>query len=761
MFKQKFFGLLFLFGLSICSLSSFPINDTKDSSNTLDIEENSSEFINNDLDELNRYDYAPTEHFWGDTGYKSDSYADGSGTEADPYLISSELNWGLFDSNNRDATDDVIYYKVTKDLDLTKDNMSSKPITNAHNIHLDGDNHTISINLSYLDDSYFMYYGIFAQIHDSQIKNITFDVKSIKNYEMTPSAVTNRGMMFGTLAATVYRSDFYNIEVDVDDCVPTNTTIAIDDSNIVGEQFTIFVGNLFGAFNSSQLLTCYFKSGSKSFNINDKLIRTTYYIGGVAGMVKGQVNIVETEIEPLSINLSYTKNNDKHTVYNGLIYGRNGNLDEEEKCVYILDSYFNGNILHFSGSNIVFYNAMIGSEEQLVSGEVVNQVIAFLCGFYNFNEHEADNDITINETIISCNDYRHSDCFAILDNANEVDENEFLDSVLPILKTDYSFIGHELSSYDCIFENFIQVMNFSIALHTNDETVPDIMYRSIFGVEEFRLSCVKEELFVQGERSIVADNIAVEVLFVQKQNEDEYLFYCYDMEYIEEENGEFIHNPVEPDVEGKTLDYWVVPLTGDITDTVFSENHFIASEHEEYENIILGAILKDGEKTPTFVYPDTTYNIIYEANGGTINESEYPLTYKTGDKVVLPTDVTKEGYIFVGWYLDSRLTKKMIQSLSSFAQGTINVYAKYISKDTLNDGEFYVNIEVPGHSEDIITGTYKTGDVINLPVFTQDGYTLIGYRDNPYNEGESVSKVTVEKSNIFHTYYPVWGKAIK
>ncbi|MFA7111130.1 MAG: InlB B-repeat-containing protein, partial [Bacilli bacterium] len=205
--------------------------------------------------------------------------------------------------------------------------------------------------------------------------------------------------------------------------------------------------------------------------------------------------------------------------------------------------------------------------------------------------------------------------------------------------------------------------------------------------------------------------------------------------------------------------YWfVVDVDSDTSDVLYN------AESNYYFNTIFIARLDDGsgdeDEQPIFVYPDTTYNIIYEVNGGIMNDVEYPTTYKTGDKVVLPMGVSKEGYIFVGWYLDSRLTKKMIQSISTLAQGTITVYAKYISKDSLSDGEFYVNIEVPGHSEDIITGNYKTGDVIDLPTFTQEGYTLIGYRDNPYNEGELVSKVTVGTSNLFHTYYPVWAKEV-
>lgn len=47
--------------------------------------------------------------------------------------------------------------------------------------------------------------------------------------------------------------------------------------------------------------------------------------------------------------------------------------------------------------------------------------------------------------------------------------------------------------------------------------------------------------------------------------------------------------------------------------------------------------------------PVETWSITYVTDGGTIN-GEYPVTYTEGTVTVLPTDVTKPGYTFLGWF---------------------------------------------------------------------------------------------------------------
>lgn len=47
--------------------------------------------------------------------------------------------------------------------------------------------------------------------------------------------------------------------------------------------------------------------------------------------------------------------------------------------------------------------------------------------------------------------------------------------------------------------------------------------------------------------------------------------------------------------------------------------------------------------------PARTWNITYVTDGGTIG-GLYPVTYTEGTVTVLPTNVTKPGYTFLGWF---------------------------------------------------------------------------------------------------------------
>lgn len=75
----------------------------------------------------------------------------------------------------------------------------------------------------------------------------------------------------------------------------------------------------------------------------------------------------------------------------------------------------------------------------------------------------------------------------------------------------------------------------------------------------------------------------------------------------------------------------------------------------------------------TPVPTEKIYKITYVLNGGSF-ACEYPKTYKKGEYPELPSPV-KTGYIFLGWYSDSKLTKA-ITSLEGLAKD-VTVYAKW------------------------------------------------------------------------------------
>ena len=72
------------------------------------------------------------------------------------------------------------------------------------------------------------------------------------------------------------------------------------------------------------------------------------------------------------------------------------------------------------------------------------------------------------------------------------------------------------------------------------------------------------------------------------------------------------------------------------------------------------------------------YNpITYNLNGGTINEVGYPTSYVLGIGATLPTDVTKDGFDFEGWFDNGALSGSPITTITTSDCGSIELWAKW------------------------------------------------------------------------------------
>ena len=72
----------------------------------------------------------------------------------------------------------------------------------------------------------------------------------------------------------------------------------------------------------------------------------------------------------------------------------------------------------------------------------------------------------------------------------------------------------------------------------------------------------------------------------------------------------------------------------------------------------------------------TSYTVTFDSNGGSAVQSQ---SVTSGGKAVKPTDPSKEGFAFAGWYLDKETTTEY--DFSKLITGNITLYAKWVQNE--------------------------------------------------------------------------------
>ena len=120
-----------------------------------------------------------------------------------------------------------------------------------------------------------------------------------------------------------------------------------------------------------------------------------------------------------------------------------------------------------------------------------------------------------------------------------------------------------------------------------------------------------------------------------------------------------------------------------------------------------------------------TYTVTLHANGGTINNGNVT-EYTYGVGATLPTDVTRTGYTFKGWYYNENLTGSPVTAIGDTETGNKEYWAKW------EINQYTISFDTNGGSE-IAPITQDYGTKITAPDNpTREGYTFIGWdRDIP------------------------------
>ncbi len=109
-------------------------------------------------------------------------------------------------------------------------------------------------------------------------------------------------------------------------------------------------------------------------------------------------------------------------------------------------------------------------------------------------------------------------------------------------------------------------------------------------------------------------------------------------------------------------------------------------ESNNGSNVTSAVVNADGSTTLKFYYTRNTYTVSYNLNGGTKNNSElYPSSYTFGEVYTLDSP-KKDGYTFMGWYLDENFSETL-PSITAKTYGNMTLYARWALEGTifLND----------------------------------------------------------------------------
>ena len=113
------------------------------------------------------------------------------------------------------------------------------------------------------------------------------------------------------------------------------------------------------------------------------------------------------------------------------------------------------------------------------------------------------------------------------------------------------------------------------------------------------------------------------------------------------------------------------------------------------------------------------YTVTLHTNDGTINSGNVT-SYTYGVGATLPTDVTRTGYTFKGWYDNENLTSSPVTAIGNTEKGDKVYWAKW------EINQYTVTVK-PENGEADITITQDYGTPISAPTLTREGYQFNGW----------------------------------
>ena len=162
-----------------------------------------------------------------------------------------------------------------------------------------------------------------------------------------------------------------------------------------------------------------------------------------------------------------------------------------------------------------------------------------------------------------------------------------------------------------------------------------------------------------------------------------------------------------------------LPTAGDMTYTGHTFVGWYDNENLTGSPVTAIGSTETGNKEYWAKWEANTYTVTLNTNGGTINNGNVT-EYTYGVGATLPTDVTRTGYTFKGWYDNENLTGSPVTAISNTETGNKEYWAKW------EINQYTITVK-PENGKADITITQDYGTPITAPTLTREGYQFNGW----------------------------------
>lgn len=212
----------------------------------------------------------------------------------------------------------------------------------------------------------------------------------------------------------------------------------------------------------------------------------------------------------------------------------------------------------------------------------------------------------------------------------------------------------------------------------------------------------------------------------------------------------------DADTEGSTAPITILEICNGTLPIGFSSDYWAIKEPEiiDAQKVYYYPYLKGiGTQSAQVGYKKTVSKVQLNANGGHYSLNDDITEYVEGEETILPTDVSRNGYDFDGWYSNSNFTSEVCTKISSTATGTQFFYAKWNAK------VYSITFEISGGT--INSGnvsSYVYGNTVILPSdVVRTGYTFEGWYGTDDFSDERVYQIALSDFGD-KTFYAKWSQ---